>query len=298
MQVAINQNGGVGAEVSGFDAKHPDGLARLKELLYAHKLVVLKDQALSEQEFCDFSSAFGEPVPYLQENYHHSKYPLIFVSSNVKKDGQEIGVARTGGYWHSDTSFLQDPVPLTMLYPQVIPQNSRRTTMFIDMQGVYESMPAALRARLDGLNFVHSGKWRFKVRKQDVGLDLTEILQMIHAVQPPVIHPAVITHPFTGAKVLYGSRGFTIGVQGLGSDEGQALLDEVFDFAEQPQFIREFQWSLGDVIVWDNRFFAHKAGRLPSANDPVGGKLAAEEETLVYRIIIRDGQALSAPAAA
>ena len=34
---------------------------------------------------------------------------MIFVSSNVKQDGKQIGVARTGGYWHSDTSFEKEP---------------------------------------------------------------------------------------------------------------------------------------------------------------------------------------------
>ena len=44
-----------------------------------------------------------------------------------------MGVARTGGYWHSDTAFLAHPVPLTLLYPQLVPRQTRRTTMFIDL---------------------------------------------------------------------------------------------------------------------------------------------------------------------
>jgi len=284
----------VGVRITGLDTRTGGDMHAVIAQLHRHKLVILKDQQLNEQQFCDLSRALGDPVPYLQQNYHHPDHPLIFVSSNIKKDGRSMGVARTGGYWHSDTSFLASPVPLTLLYPQVIPTQSRRTTLFIDMERVYGAMPVSMRTRLDSARFIHSGKWKYKVRKEDVGLDLSEILALIHQVQPPVLHPAVITHPATGARMLYGSRGFTVGIEGWSSDEAEAFLDEVFTFAERPEFIEEFQWELGDIILWDNRCFAHKAGRLAHANDPVKGDIQTEEETLVYRIILNDRLPLSA----
>ena len=64
------------------------------------------------------------------------------MSSNVKRDGKAMGVARTGGYWHSDTSFLQQPIPLTMLTPRIIPKLYRRRTDFIDLSEVYTALPA------------------------------------------------------------------------------------------------------------------------------------------------------------
>lgn len=293
MEIGDTMVGKVGAVLEDFDARGPEAAETAKELLYGHKLVIFKNQALSESEFCAFSNRLGQAVPYLQTNYHHPEYPLIFVSSNVKKDGKKMGVARTGGYWHSDTSFLAEPIPLTLLYPQLVPKETRRTTLFIDMEKAYAAMPASLRERLEGLEFIHSGKWRFKVRPEDVGKDLTEILQMIHQAQPPVVHPAVIRHPVTGQSILYATRGFTIGVKGMGTDAANALLEEIFDFVEQPEFILEFQWAQGDIILWDNRFFAHKAGRLAVANDPVNGNTESEEDTIVYRIIIKDGYPLS-----
>lgn len=293
MKLMQFENSQLGIKVTGFDARKPD-VVEIRKLLYANKIVILKDQCFTEQGFCDFSHALGTPVPYLQSNYHHPEHPLIFVSSNIKMDGQKMGVARTGGYWHSDTAFLKDPIPLTLLYPRVIPKNSRRTTLFIDLEQAFQAMPQALQRKLEAMRFIHSGKWKYKVRTEDAGLDLSEILQMIDKVQPPVVHPAVITHPVTGRKMLYVTRGFTIGVDGLGEDASSALLKEVLDFVEQPRFITEFQWELGDVILWDNRFLAHKAGRLARANDPVSGNISEEEDTLVYRIIIQDGHPLSA----
>jgi taurine dioxygenase len=182
---------------------------------------------------------------------------------------------------------------LTLLYPQLIPNNSKRTTLFIDLEKALEDMPNRLKDKIDGKCFIHSGKWKYKIRNSDVGLDLSEILGMIHQVQPPVTHPAIIKHPVTGKRTLYASRGFTIGVSGMPTDDANDLLNEVFAFIEQDRFITEFQWQLGDIIIWDNRFLAHKAGRAKSANEPVAGEPINEEDTLVYRIIVRDGYPLS-----
>ena len=48
--------------------------------------------------------------------------------------------------------------------------------------------------------------------------------------------------------------------------------------------MREVQWSMGDVIIWDNRFLRHTSGR----NEGL------EEETMMYRITLQDGMPLCA----
>src|SRR5450755_4747473 len=128
-------------------------LCDVKDLLYKNRLIMLKDQVVNEQQYCDFAGRIGFPVPYLQDNYHHPEYPLIFVSSNVKSDGKAIGVARTGGYWHSDTSFETSPKVLTMLMPKVLPRNHPRSTKFIDMAAVYAALPQPVKEKLAGAEF-------------------------------------------------------------------------------------------------------------------------------------------------
>jgi taurine dioxygenase len=275
-----------GCSIAGVDAKtaSPTEMTEIRDLLYRNRLIVLKDQSVTEQQYCDFAHRVGSPIPYLQDNYHHPDYPLIFVSSNVKQDGKQIGVARTGGYWHSDTSFENEPKVITMLMPKVLPQNFPRSTRFIDMAEVYAALPQETKDALEGAEFIHSGRFRYKVRPENAGLDIFEILQAIDHHAPPVRHPAVIEHPYTREKLIYGNRGFTIGIADRSTDEANALLTSIFDFAESEQFVREVRWSMGDIIIWDNRFLSHTSGRN-------GGP---EEETMMYRITLLDGMPLCA----
>jgi taurine dioxygenase len=275
----------IGCSVTGIDAgKVTEAqIKTLRDMLYRNRLIVLKNQNMDEAGYCDFAKRVGNPVPYLQENYHHPEFPLIFVSSNVKSQGKQIGVARTGGYWHSDTAFETDPKFITMLMPKILPQVAR-STRFIDMAAVYAALPQATKDRLEGALFQHSGRWRFKIRPDCIGYDIFEILQMIDQATPPVTHPGVITHPYTGEKVIYGSRGFTVGIKDRSLDEQTALLAEIFDLAESPRFVREVEWSMGDIIIWDNRFLQHSSGRNPGP----------EQETMMYRITLQDGMPLCA----
>jgi taurine dioxygenase len=281
----------LGIVVEGFEpgAASRREIHELLRLMYERRVVVLKEQHLSAAELVDFSKRLGEPVPYLQEHYRHPEHPLIFVSSNVPLNGKRIGVARTGGYWHSDTAFQQKPVPLTLLYPQIVPKNTVRTTLFIDLESACLELPARLKHRIEGRVFLHSGRWKYKVREQDAGFDISEILAMIDRVQPPARHPAVIVHPVTRERGIYATRGFTVGVEGLHPRDGEELLSELFDFVEQDRFVTAFQWELGDIILWDNRLLAHRAGRKEPSNGMVADGPGREEDTMVFRILVDDG---------
>jgi len=101
----------------------------------------------------------------------------------------------------------------------------------------------------------HSGRWYYKVRADDVGKDMGEIMQWIDGFAPPAIHPAVITHPATGEKIRYANCGFTLAIANQLHEMSTALLAEIFDFAESSRRVREVRWKLG-VIIWDNRFLA------------------------------------------
>ena len=146
--------------------------------------------------------------------------------------------------------------------PKVLPQIAR-STRFIDMAAVYAALPQATKDRLAGTQFLHSGRMRFKVRPDCIGLDIFEILSLIDQATPPVTHPGVVEHPYTKEKLIYGNRGFTMGIANRSLDESASLLREIFDFAETDRFVREVQWSMGDIIIWDNRFLSALFGPQP-----------------------------------
>ncbi|MCW5316915.1 TauD/TfdA family dioxygenase [Nostoc sp. KVJ3] len=249
----------------------------IKKLVYDHKIVVFRGQNISDYQYIEFAKKIGTPQIYPQENYHHPDYPEIFVSSNVSKDGKKFGVAGTGRYWHTDCAFLDQPLPLTMLYPKVLP-NSVRETYYIDMQQVYKKLAPNLRSYIDGKYMVHEAKWRYKVQEWDIDKAIIDILNDFEKKFPSVKHPAVIMHPATHEKILYMSQGFTTGIKGLDYETSQELLQELFSFIECDEHIHTHIWKEGDILLWDNRTLNHKASSVPKG-----------EKSVSYRIGIYDG---------
>lgn len=261
MQIIPGDNGVLGAQVRGVDlGAITAGQARdILAAVHHHALVVFKGQTMTVHQYVKFGEMLGTIMPYPDERYRHPEHAGVFVSSNVK--GRTMGMARSGYFWHTDLSFKPRPQPLTVLYPQLLP-SAKRETLFIHMANVYDALPAALRAVVDGRTAKHDPAMRYKVGQADVdaNLDLGELLERGRRMFPAPTHPLVITHPVTGRRILYMNSGFTTSIDGLPHEDSQAALAELFAFIERPEHVQPHSWELGDIIVWDNRMLIHKAG--------------------------------------
>ncbi len=267
------------AEVEPFDLASLDdsGIEAIKQLVYEQKLVVFRGQELADEEYIAFARRLGRPEPYFQEHYHHPDHPEIFVSSNVPVNGQKVGVAGTGRFWHSDYSFMEEPLSMTMIRPVVLPEG-KRGTCFIDMELAYRELPEHLRQAVEGRRSLHDARNYYKVQPGDVDRAIIELVEEFHALSPGVWQPMVLTHPVSGEKALFVSRGFTLDVEGMRHEEAQALLTELFDRIERPERVYVHDWAKGDLLMWDNRSLIHRAA-----------EQAPGQKSCSYRISLYDG---------
>lgn len=267
MIVSKQTDATMGVVVEGFDlATAADAdVAEIKELVYTEKIVILKGQELSTSAFVELGKRFGEPVPYYEPMYHHPETELVFVSSNVPENGKQIGVPKTGKFWHADYQFMDKPFSFTLIYPQVVPTH-HRGTYFIDLGKAYEALPGELRDAAATARAVHSPRRFFKIRPEDVFRPVGELMAEIEARTPAVTHNAVTRHPHTGESILYISEGFTVGLtDDTGRDLGAELLQDLFTATGQLDTTFEHpgihlqQFGIGDLLIWDNRSLIHRA---------------------------------------
>lgn len=72
------------------------------------------------------------------------------------------------------------------------------------------------------------------------------------------MHDLVRAHPGGGGPVLTAAMSSTDRIAGLPSDESEALLDELFAVLYgDPQYLLRHQWTVGDLVVWDNHVIQH-----------------------------------------
>ena len=260
----VNVTGeGLGTQVTGIDPAHLADLDRdeLRELVYRHKLIILKDVHPTPAQFLQLGRIMGEVVTYYEPIYHHADFPEIFVSSTE----QGRGVPRTGAFWHIDYMFMPKPFAFSMVVPLTVP-GSDRGTYFIDLNKVWESLPPERQAPVLGTFATHDPRRHIKIRPDDVYRPIGEVWDEISRTTPPMTWPTVIRHPHTGQEILYICASGTTKIEDAhGNLVDPAVLADLMaatgqldpDFASP--FIHTQHYEVGDVVLWDNRVLMHRA---------------------------------------
>lgn len=240
----------IGAEIVGVDLSHAMDEATFHAVYQAwlkHEVLVFRNQRLTEEQQIAFGQRFGElqtvrTTPGLYANPY-----VLMVSNVVGPDGNKGALPDGEMQFHSDQCYYECPGKATLLYSIEVPP-SGGDTLFASATAAYESLPAELKARIAGLKALNV---------YDYGSNPTVKAKEIAPDAPKFVHPVVRTHDETGRKGLYVNRLMTDHIVGLDRQESDELLETLFRQAERPEFIYTHQWSVGELVMWDNRCTLH-----------------------------------------
>jgi len=257
----------LGAEVRGLDLRELDDatFAQLHRAWLDHVMLVFRGQTLAAADLVTLVRRFGTPVTSSGLHKRDLKErsgmdllnlpPEVTVVSNVKQEGKAVGILGDGEVvWHSDFSFKERPTAARMLVAmEVPPRELGGSTFFLNCYAAYDALPAATKRRISGLTIKQADivDTAMKVRPgMSLDMDFREV--------PGPSHPIISTHPETGHNMLFLGRRHGSYVNGLSLADSESLLDELWEHAAQPRFWYEHKWSVGDVVVWDNRAILHR----------------------------------------
>jgi taurine dioxygenase len=243
--------GPIGCEILGVNPDVPFTAAELDRVndAFLRRLVLrFRGAPMTPQQLMAFSRPFGELVPHIAKKYRLPEAPEVVVMTNQDANGNfdKVGAERGVG-WHSDLAYDWVPAKCTLLHAVAIPDRGGNTK-FANMYMAYDTMPEALKRKLEGAlaTFRNGGR---------AGLN-----QGIHEkgeVIKNVVHPVIRVHPETGRKSVYANPYHIVAILGMPRAEGDALLAELFAHCEQKQFQWEQEWQVGDTIMWENRAAWH-----------------------------------------
>ncbi|BEP33946.1 TauD/TfdA family dioxygenase [Variovorax sp. V59] len=257
-------NAPVGAEILGLDIAKPindEDFARIHRAHLDHHVLVFRNQQITPAEHIEFSRRFGPLEIHVLHQFHLKNHPEILIVSNIKENGEPIGLGDAGVYWHSDISYKPQPSLGSLLHAQELPSEGG-DTLFADQHLAWETLSPELQQRILPLKAEHSylakyeelrakNPWRPKLSQEQIDQ------------VAPAVQPVVRTHPETGRKALFVSEHFTTRIVGLPQQESDALLAELFAHSVKPQFVYRHQWAPHDLVFWDNRSLMHLAAGTP-----------------------------------
>jgi taurine dioxygenase len=257
----IPSDAALGAEIVADLAQDIDDatFGEIERAVHDNIVVVFRNQHLSNERQVAFSRRFGELEVHIVKKYLLPDHPEILLVSNIRNDaGEHIGLADAGFTWHSDVSYRKRPSRCSLLYAIEVPENDGETlgnTIFTNTIMAYDALPDRMKTWLIGRNAIH----RYSERMRVANSPRPKLTAAQLAETPDVAHPIVRTHPFTGRKSLYLTKGECIRIEGVPDDEGRAIIADLHDHCIKPAFQYRHKWQTGDLLMWDNATAMHLA---------------------------------------
>tara|TARA_B100000676_G_scaffold277844_1_gene299804 strand:+ start:5375 stop:6208 length:834 start_codon:yes stop_codon:yes gene_type:complete len=270
----------MGAEVHGVDLREgaTDKLIRhLCDALYTHRVLVIRDQKLTRDQYFAFGQQFGQPIQHVLDHMRMRGYPAIMTVGNTEVRDRAVKIRNGAALWHTDQSYEAVPASATMLYSLIAPMVGGET-QFCDMRGAYDALDEHRKQALDSYQLAH--KYGFGKRRAGE-LDVNPIINDEQDQRvPPVYHPLVLAHPVTGNKALYALGHGAYGIKDMQADEAEALIESLKDHVLQEQFIYRHPYRRGDLVIWDTLQTMHSATPIDAVDSAVNARL-------LWRISVR-----------
>ena len=261
------------ARAEGLDLRHPLNAAQVAAITAAmdhYAVLVFPGQHFEGDQQLAFGRHFGEveDVPTLVDQGRRrladnrvNDISNLGVDGNILPADDRRRMFNLGNLlWHSDSSFKPVPAQYSMLHARVIPPEGGETE-FADMRAAWDALPEKMKAEVRDLVCEHS----LIFSRAQLGFDEFTPEEMARCT--PVPQRLVRRHPGSGRLSLYLSA--HIGrIQGWQRPEAMALIRELTEFSTQREFVYSHSWTVGDLVVWDNRCTMHRGRRYEDKTYP------------------------------
>ncbi|MET1177160.1 TauD/TfdA family dioxygenase [Peribacillus simplex] len=253
--IVVPVAGRIGAEIQGVQLSGDLDLAifnEIKQALNDHKVVFFKGQShLDDASQEAFAKLLGEP-------YAHPTVPVKDNTNYIFELDSERGAK--ANHWHTDVTFVPEVPKYSVLRGVTIPDVGG-DTVWANTNKAYEDLPEGLKNLADELWAIHTNEYDYAQFKPAENID-DEVKKKYRDIFESTIyktrHPVVHVHAETGKRhLLLG--GFAGRVEGYTTSESERLLSIFDSYVTRLENTVRWQWSEGDVVIWDNLATQHYA---------------------------------------
>lgn len=244
----------IGARIDGVrldGGLDPDTVAAIRAALLAHKVIFFRGQNhlddASQQAFGQLLGELTLPHPTVRSVGLDHVLPI----------DSHYGKANS---WHSDVTFVDRIPAISLLRAVTIPAYGG-TTVWANTANAYAKLPKSLQALAERLWAVHTNLYDYAAHIEEYrvgGVDVQEqsYRDEFRSDVYETEHPVVRVHPESGERVLLLGH-FVKQLAGLTSTESAAIFRLLQERITRLENTIRWQWSPGDLAIWDNRATQH-----------------------------------------
>ena len=245
----------VGAYINSINLRNLDRnqAVEIKDTLGRYGVIFIKKQNLDPESYQNFAKSIGKPVIYPRLKSLDKKFPFINV---IERKPNDKNLSFGSSWLHQDTSYLADDRPrYTMLMGIEIP-NGQGNTIFSSGFNAYEKLPSEIKDKIKVATGIFSSAGPISVtrleREKEMGIKSSENMEAEHPIVKTV----------NGKKTLYVSPGHLMKIKNVKEEETDYLKNYLIEHVNKQEFIFSYEWSKGDICLWDNLSILHMASEI------------------------------------
>jgi alpha-ketoglutarate-dependent taurine dioxygenase len=241
----------VGAEIVGADRERlltDEAIpAYCLEALEAHGVLVFRGLGLDDATQVAFSRRLGRV-----EVFGTGEHPEIFRISLDPAKNPRAEYLRGTFDWHIDGATEDVPIMATVLSAHAVAESGGETE-FASTYAAYDALTDDEKARAESLRVVHSFEAAQRLSHPDASPEEVALWRR----RPAKEHPLVWLHRSGRRSLVLGATASH--VVGMDRDAGVALLADLLERSTAPEQVYRHEWTVGDLVIWDNRGVMHRA---------------------------------------
>ena len=231
--------------------------ARIREELEARGVLVFPQINFSDEEQIAFTKTLGE---YASENADGSPSKITL---DVKENPSSAEYLKGSLYWHIDGTRNEVPILASLLSCKVPSPKGTGNTGFSNTYAAYDDLSDEDKARYENMRVLHAPWASLFYYEAEPSLAKLKIMQSIGEKVLPLVW-----------KHASGRKSLVLGctchhVIDVDHSESAQIIHGLREWATSPDFTYSHEWSVGDLVIWDNTGTMHRA----EAYDPDCGRM-------------------------
>ncbi|MAJ85459.1 MAG: taurine dioxygenase [Candidatus Pelagibacter sp.] len=248
----------VGAYIKGIDLNqlNNDLTKQVKGILEKYGVIFIKKQNLDSAAYQNFAESIGQLVEYPRLKGLNN-FPYINV---LERRSTDNSLAFGGSWLHQDTSYLEKNRPrYTMLMGIEIPAG-QGNTIFSSGFNAYEKLPEEIKQKIKNAKGIFSSAGPISKTRRELearsGVKSSKVMEAKH----PIVQEV------KGKKSLYVSPGHLMKIINIDNEESDKIKNYLIDHVNKEEFKFSYEWSKGDLVLWDNLSIMHKASEIKNCS--------------------------------
>jgi alpha-ketoglutarate-dependent taurine dioxygenase len=233
----------------------------LRELLQERGVLIFPQIGFTDEEQIAFTKTMGKFAPERVDAAGEEVVSHITIDETVNPG---IGAYLKGSlFWHIDGTMNDVPILASLLSCKATSPKGTGNTGFANTYSAWDALSDDKKAKYADLRVKH-GTWATLLNwNPEPPLRLLKEMQAIGDVELPLVWE----HKSGRKSLVIGNTAYE--VVGKNPRESAIILHGLREWATQEQFTYSHEWSVGDLVIWDNTGTMHRA----EWYDPASGRM-------------------------